>query len=301
MKYEGVRWWQIGCTVGVCVSLLAFFVQSIVLYSIHAKKRHKPDAEKGEESDGEKRLSDAEKRQNFPIFGVYFCMHQYSPRIGCAIIAACQIVFMVYAITMNLHVFDRPLYGVVPPIFGLFAAVVGMSLELHCCIRWLFGWLLIGLIMIDITGAALVESDIHCLEDNLCDIDSLPPINWLWVNFIVRIISFTTNIYSILVSSFITWEMGCCLQNDADYICYRCDRYPLTAWEPMYDSRSNKEAVFDMERARELREGARNRRLSQIQSLDSIKRSNSFSRTAATTRVIQSRPSNNFETKTTAL
>ena len=65
--------------------------------------------------------------------------------------------------------------------------------------------------MIDITGAALVESDIHCLEDNLCDIDSLPPINWLWVNFIVRIISFTTNV-CVCPSSFshMTGPIGLC-------------------------------------------------------------------------------------------
>lgn len=276
MKHEGVRWWQMGCIVAVCVSLLGFFLQALVLYFMHAKKK-----------------------KNFPIFGAYFCMHQYGTRTGCAIIAACQIVFLAYAITMDLHVFDGPLYGIILPVFGLFAAVVGMSLELHCFIRWLFGWLLIGLVMVDITGAALVESDIHCLEEELCDVDSLPPIAWLWVNFIFRIISLTANIYSALVCSFITWEMGCCwLQNDAENVCYRCDRYPLMAWEPMYDSRSNKEAVFDMEKATKLREGARNRRLSQIQSLDSIKRNSSFSRAAANTRVIESAPSNNFETKT---
>ena len=92
-------------------------------------------------------------------------MHQYSPRIGCAIIAACQIVFMVYAITMNLHVFDRPLYGVVPPIFGLFAAVVGMSLELHCCIRWLVRLIQLNFIMC--TEKCDIHNALTCIFNSL--------------------------------------------------------------------------------------------------------------------------------------
>lgn len=267
MQDGELRWWQIGLIASVSASLLAFFLQfALLLFFNHKKQR------------------------NFPIFDVYLCMHQYGARAGCAIIAICQIIFVAYAITMHLHIFDRPLYGMAPPVFGLFAAIVGMSLNLHCAIRWMFGWLLIGLIIVDITGAAQVESDIHCLEDSLCDVDSLPPASWLWFNFIVRNISLAANVYSILVSSFITWEMGCCwLQNDAENCCYRCDRYPLTAWEPMYDSRTIAEAVFDTKLASELREGARKRVVAQISNLKTLARSSTFGRAAANTRILQSR------------
>lgn len=277
MTRGGIRWWQIGLMVSVLVAIFAFFLHACVLLQINVKKK-----------------------SNFPIFGVYFCMHQYAARAGCVIIAACQIVFLIYSLTMDLHVFDRPLYGLIPPIFGLFAVIVGMSLHLHCCIRWLFGWLLIGLLIIDITGAALLESDIHCLEDLLCDIDKFPDIRWLWVNFIVRNISLTANIYTILVCSFITWEMGCCWlkDNETENCCYRCDRYPLTTWEPMYDSRTTSEAAFDIAMANRARAGVRSRRLSQIKTLASIKRENSFSHAAATTTIIESRPSVGRETKT---
>ena len=74
------------------------------------------------------------------LSSAYTCasrMNKYGAKIGCAIIAVCQVIFLFYALSMQLHVFDSPMFGVIPPIFGLFAAIVGVSLHLHCFIRWL--------------------------------------------------------------------------------------------------------------------------------------------------------------------
>lgn len=270
-----LRWWHIGLIVSIIAALLKFFVEfAVVLFHFIKKNR------------------------NFPIFGVYFWMNKYGAKIGCAIIAVCQVIFLFYALSMQLHVFDSPMFGVIPPIFGLFAAIVGVSLHLHCFIRWLFGWLVIALICIDITGTALLESDIRCLQDGLCDVTSLPDINWLWVNFVFRIISLFGNIYSMFVCCFVTWEMGCCcFQNDSENCCYRCDRYPLTAWAPVFDGRTTAEAVFDMTMAKQLRDGVQKHRSRKPEAndLDTLKRSSSFERAANKTTVIQSLRSDNYD------
>jgi hypothetical protein len=137
---------------------------------------------------------------------------QWTKAISCALLIL-QCAFLAISMLRELYILSFPQYGVASVAVAFFMALYSLHQEVHCCLRWCLLAVFIPVVFAsDLLDAVTLAVEYVCKRDGSpCSSFSAEV---LLVFFCLRMLSIFLTMWITLLTTFLTHELGCCLDNE---------------------------------------------------------------------------------------